>query len=104
MVSKQASALLDLEDFGDRRYILEVSSPGLDRQLYRPQDYERFVGRRVRVSFRSPQDEHQQTISGSLETFDPQGGGQVVVVDNKKRKNYTIPLANIKLARLEIEL
>ena len=35
LVSKQVSALLDVLDFGTGRYVLEVSSPGLDRQLYR---------------------------------------------------------------------
>src|SRR5690349_9446948 len=57
-VSKQASALLDVLDFGKSRYVLEVTSPGPDRQLYRPRDYERFpassrgspwkIGRRAR--------------------------------------------------------
>ena len=43
-VGRQISALLDVEDFGDSRYTLEVSSPGLDRKLYGPRDYERFQG------------------------------------------------------------
>jgi ribosome maturation factor RimP len=50
LVAKQASALLDVLDFGSGRYLLEVSSPGLDRQLYRPSDYRRFLGRLVRVT------------------------------------------------------
>src|SRR5689334_21983574 len=50
-VSKQVSHLLDVLDFGSGRYVLEVSSPGLDRQLYRPADYERFAGRLARVTF-----------------------------------------------------
>jgi ribosome maturation factor RimP len=47
-VSRQVSALLDVLDFGTGRYVLEVSSPGLDRQLYKPRDYERFAGRGAR--------------------------------------------------------
>src|SRR4051795_4542952 len=35
-VSRQVSALLDVLDFGPGRYVLEVSSPGLDRQLFKP--------------------------------------------------------------------
>jgi ribosome maturation factor RimP len=50
-VAKQASALLDVLDFGNGRYLLEVSSPGLDRQLYRPSDYQRFLGRLARVTY-----------------------------------------------------
>lgn len=50
-VAKQVSALLDVLDFGNGRFLLEVSSPGLDRQLYRPSDYQRFVGRLARVTY-----------------------------------------------------
>jgi ribosome maturation factor RimP len=53
-VAKLASALLDVLDFGQGRYVLEVSSPGLDRQLYRPRDFERFLGRLVRVTYETP--------------------------------------------------
>lgn len=48
-VSDQLGTLLDVEDLVDDRYTLEVASPGLDRKLYRPADYERFRGRRVKV-------------------------------------------------------
>ena len=44
-VSKLSSAWLDVVDFGKSRYLLEVSSPGLDRQLFKARDYARFVGR-----------------------------------------------------------
>ena len=40
---------LDEEDFIERSYTLEVSSPGLDRELLKPSDYERFKGRDVEV-------------------------------------------------------
>ena len=50
-VSKELSAVLDVADFGKGHYTLEVSSPGLDRQLYTPADYERFCGRLVRVTY-----------------------------------------------------
>src|SRR3954468_1088259 len=54
-VSRQVSALLDVLDFGAGRYVLEVSSPGLDRQLYRPPDYERFAGHLARVTYEDPE-------------------------------------------------
>ncbi|HRU10899.1 MAG TPA: ribosome maturation factor RimP, partial [Thermoanaerobaculia bacterium] len=67
-VSRQASALLDVADFGSSRYTLEVSSPGLDRQLYRPRDYQRFAGRRVRVTYRPEAAEaRKRTVVGRLE-------------------------------------
>lgn len=50
-VSREASAFLDVVDFGSGHYTLEVSSPGLDREFYSESDYQRFVGERVRVSW-----------------------------------------------------
>lgn len=103
-VSRLASAVLDAEDFGDRRYVLEVSSPGLDRQLYRPQDYERFVGRRVRVTFCDPASGRKRTISGRLEAYDPDTGGAATVLATEGGARHVIPLQDIQLAKLEIEL
>ncbi len=52
IVSRQASLLLDEADPFPGPYTLEVSSPGLDRKLYGPEDYERFRGHAVRVKMR----------------------------------------------------
>jgi len=65
LVSKQASAYLDVADFGRSRYVLEVSSPGLDRQLYKPADVERFVGRLARVAFMDPESGAKKTVAGA---------------------------------------
>jgi ribosome maturation factor RimP len=46
-------------------YVLEVSSPGLDRKLLKPVDYERFLGRKARVRLRQPLD-GQQAYVGRL--------------------------------------
>lgn len=102
-VSRDASALLDAVGFGGGRYLLEVSSPGLDRQLYRPKDYERFVGRALKVTFR---DEAglKRTVAGRLEGFDPAGGGTAAVLDLEAERVLAIPLERIQRAKLEIEL
>jgi ribosome maturation factor RimP len=47
--SERVSRRLDLEDFGGRRYFLEVSSPGLERPLKEPRHFRRSVGERVKV-------------------------------------------------------
>lgn len=52
LVSEQLSAMLDVEDPFPASYTLEVSSPGLDRELRRPSDYEHFAGRRARLILR----------------------------------------------------
>src|SRR5881398_3395660 len=48
-VSRDLSAILDVEDVVPSAYTLEVSSPGLDRPLRQPDDYRRFTGRRAKV-------------------------------------------------------
>lgn len=54
VVSEQVGAILDVEELVDARYVLEVASPGLDRRLSKPADYERFRGRRVKVRLKHP--------------------------------------------------
>ena len=48
-VSRQVSAVLDVEDCLPSAYLLEVSSPGLDRPLAKPEHFRRFAGRRARI-------------------------------------------------------
>jgi ribosome maturation factor RimP len=114
--SKQASAVLDLGDFGPSSYVLEVSSPGLDRKLYGPRDYERFVGRLVRVAFwvaegdpkgapsQMPETGRRRTVVGSLEAFSERDGGEIAVRDRENGERLELPLASVALARLEIDL
>jgi ribosome maturation factor RimP len=102
-VSRQASALLDVYDFGAGRYTLEVSSPGLDRPLYRAQDYGRFVGRLARITYQPP-GEGKRTVLVRLREYEPAGGGRVHVDDEASGQLLTIPLAHILRARLELEL
>jgi ribosome maturation factor RimP len=53
-VSREVSALMDVEDPVPTGYTLEVSSPGLDRVLRTPAHFQRFIGERVRVELRNP--------------------------------------------------
>ncbi len=103
-VSRQASAVLDVFDFGRQRYLLEVSSPGLDRPLYRPEDYARFVGRLVRVTYLTSGDRSKRTVVGRLESFRQADGGELTVTDTRTEECLAIPLADVQLARLEIEI
>ncbi len=102
-VSKQLSALLDVSEFGDSRYFLEVSSPGLDRELFGPKDFERFRGEPVRVTFFSGEPRTKKTIVGRLEDFTEAGGGLISVAEAPETR-YEIPLHDIEKARLEPEL
>jgi ribosome maturation factor RimP len=104
-VSKQVSALLDVVDFGNQRYVLEVSSPGLDRPLYRPQDYDRFSGRLVKVTFHDPEGGGRRTLVARLEGYRRgEAGDEVDLTDQDTGGRYIIPLKNIELARLEPEI
>jgi ribosome maturation factor RimP len=64
-VSREVSALFDVNDPVPTAYTLEVSSPGLDRVLRRPAHFERFVGQRVWVELRSPRDGRRR-FTGTL--------------------------------------
>lgn len=98
-VSRQASALLDVSDFGPGRYTLEVSSPGLDRKLYGTSDYERFRGERVKVTWRSPE-AGKRTIVGGLEGFRPEQGGALLVA-GEDGAQHEIRINDLVEARLE---
>ncbi len=101
-VSKQVSTLLDATDFGSGRYTLEVSSPGLDRQLYGPSDYRRFAGSLVRVSWRSAEMESRRTVVARLEGVNEDQRPpaiELVVPDTDER--LEIEVEDIQIARLE---
>lgn len=101
-VSRQVSTYLDVDDVIPAEYELQVSSPGLDRKFYRDADYEKFIGRLVRVKTARPI-RGLHVIVGRLKAFD---GKKVVVTDPvvKKDPDYEIPLAEIKETRLEVEV
>jgi ribosome maturation factor RimP len=102
LVSQQVSTWLDVEDPIPAEYELQVSSPGLDRKFYKTSDYEKFIGRLVRVKTgKAIRGLH--VIVGHLKSFD---GTTIVVTDPvmKKDPDYPIPLADIKETRLEVEI
>ncbi len=49
-VSRQVGVFLDVEDLVPHQYTLEVSSPGIERPLFRPTDYRRFAGSEIRLT------------------------------------------------------
>ena len=102
LVSQQVSTWLDVEDPIPAEYELQVSSPGLDRKFYKTADYEKFVGRLVRVKTSKPI-RGLHVIVGKLKEFD---GQTIVVTDPKMKKDadYQVPLADITETRLEVEL
>jgi ribosome maturation factor RimP len=102
LISHQVSAWLDVEDPVPGEYELQVSSPGLDRKFYSDSDYQKFIGRLVRVKT-SAAIRGLHVIVGRLKEFD---GKKIVVTDPvvKRDPDYEIPLADIKETRLEVEI
>lgn len=68
-VSRQASAVLDVEDAINGEYILEVSSPGMDRPLYELGQYEQFIGEDISLRLRFPY-EGRRNFKGRLSGVD----------------------------------
>jgi ribosome maturation factor RimP len=102
LVSQQVSTYLDVDDVVPGEFELQVSSPGLDRKFYRDSDYEKFIGRLVRVKTSRPI-RGLHVIVGRLKGFD---GRKIVVTDPvmKKDADYEVPLTDIKETRLEVEI
>ena len=94
LVSKQLSAVLDVEDPLPGHYTLEVSSPGLDRKLTKPSHFQRFLGETVRVKLRFPL-EGRRNFRGTLRAADDKT--IEVEVDGK---SYRLDMAAIESARL----
>src|SRR5262249_47606895 len=90
-VAHQVGTFLDVDDPIPGEYELQVSSPGLDRMFYKESDYEKFVGRLVRVKTSRPI-RGLHVIVGRLKQYD---GRKVVVTDEQMKKDpdYEIPLA-----------
>ncbi|PWQ99106.1 ribosome maturation factor RimP [Leucothrix pacifica] len=93
-VSRQIGAALDVEDLIPVAYILEVSSPGIDRVLFTPEQYHRYIGEQLKVRTRSPI-EGRRNFRGSLEAATDTHVS--VLVDNE---TFEIPFDVVDRARL----
>lgn len=102
VVSEQLSAILDVEDLvPGPSYVLEVSSPGLDRKLTRPAEFERFVGRMAQISTSEPVGE-AKFFEGRLAGF-ADGVVKLTVRERGEEKLVDVPLALIRKANLVVE-
>ena len=97
-VSRQASAMLDVEDPIRHRYTLEVSSPGLDRKLYSVEDYERYVGHRAKIRMVPSYREHRTVIGELLGTRH-----EMACVFDDSGQEVLLPIDQIFEARLEVD-
>jgi len=107
-LSREVGTILDVEDLvPGGSYVLEVSSPGLDRKLSRPADYQRFVGSRVKLTTRNPVN-GQRHFVGRLESFQD---GRITLdlgvrqkAENPEAGRLEVELANVEKANLVPEI
>jgi ribosome maturation factor RimP len=97
-ISRELSAMLDVEDVVPDAYTLEVSSPGLDRPLRHADDYRRFLGRRAKLVMREAVD-GQKYFKGRLGGVDD----DAVVIEGEDGRRHRVPIGVITRANLEVE-
>lgn len=96
-VSRQIGAVLDVENIIPVAYILEVSSPGMDRVLFTADQYQEYIGELIKIRTRSPIEE-RRNFKGSLIKADE--NTVVIKVDNTE---FEIPFESIDRARLVLD-
>ena len=94
-ISHAISAVLDVADPIDGAYALEVSSPGIDRPLVRPNDFARFAGHEIKAELDQPQDGRKRLV-GKLSGLGADGS-VVIEIDGAE---WRIPFERIKKAKL----
>ena len=98
-ISERMGRLLDEQDaVPGASYTLEVSSPGLERKLSKPRDFERVVGQKIRVSVREPVD-GQTHFDGKLARF----ADGTLEIELSPERVVQIPLERMQKAKLKFE-
>lgn len=97
-VSRDLSAVLDVDEIVPAAYTLEVSSPGLDRPLRHVDDYRRFAGRRAKIVMRQAVD-GQTYFKGRLAGVED----HAVLIDGEDGRRHRVPVGVITRANLEVE-
>ena len=101
-VSRDLSAIFDVDDVVPSQYTLEVSSPGLDRPLTREEDYRRFAGRRAKLVMKEKID-GQGYFKGTLGGVEDGPGEKIVLIEGEDRRTHRVPLNVITRANLEVD-
>lgn len=98
-VSRNLDAILDAEDFIASAYLLEVSSPGLDRELYSLKDFEKFAGSPAKVKTAEAFN-GQKNFRGRIKAVE----GEEIVFDDKTAGTIRFSYGAVAKANLEIDL
>lgn len=98
-MSGKISAVIDQSKLMPESFVLEISSPGLDRVLKKEKDFIRYTGRKARITVGKPID-GQRNFSGTILA----AGGGTVTIDDVTGKKATLQIDSIVKARLEPEV
>jgi ribosome maturation factor RimP len=99
MISDNVGTVLDAEDvIPGAHYTLEVSSPGVERKLSKPEHFERFVGQKVKVALRDPV-ESQKHWMGTLKAF----SNGILTLEPSPGRSVEVPLDQVEKANLKFE-
>lgn len=105
LISERLGQLLDEEDAipGEEGYTLEVSSPGVERKLSKPRDFERVIGQSVRVAWRPPAEsgsrETVRRLEGKLTSF----ADGSLVLETASGETMHVPLEQVQKANLKFD-
>ncbi|HML17117.1 MAG TPA: ribosome maturation factor RimP [Bryobacteraceae bacterium] len=98
-ISQHVGTVLDVEDVvPGARYTLEVSSPGVERRLRKPSEFERFVGHKVKIVLRQPV-ENQRHWVGALASF----AEGIITLEPSPGRSVQFPLEQVERANLKFE-
>lgn len=98
-VSRKIEDVLDAEDFIPSRYVLEVSSPGIERQLYSLADFVKFNGHLIKVKTKDEID-GQKTFIGPIIEID----GETITVEDRTKGAVRFEYSSVDKANLKIDL
>jgi ribosome maturation factor RimP len=98
LVSEKVGAILDAEDTVPGHYTLEVSSPGVERKLLKPKDYQRFQGQKAKLTLRDPV-EGRRTWEGILAGF----ADGIIALETEPGKTRDFPFEQVQKANLKFE-
>lgn len=98
-ISQHVGTVLDVEDvIPGSRYTLEVSSPGVERKLTKPREFERFIGQKVKIVLREPV-ENQRSWVGALSNF----AEGIITLEPSPGRSVQFPLEQVERANLKFE-
>ncbi len=98
-ISQNVGTILDMEDvIPGSSYTLEVSSPGVERKLSKPRDFERFIGQKVKIALSQPV-ENQRHWVGALTNF----AEGVITLEPSPGRSIQFPLEQVERANLKFE-